>query len=361
MNNCDVFILISILIVVLLLIYNRNKRDKQIEAFTNLPGATDAQKKQFANTRLAIWRKDYGGIDIPGLSSGNAESSLILGKEGSGVYYQDKIEEWIKKIAILGLSDIWPLQWNGDDTRTPHEKRIKQIAMDVVATNPSSTGPQGPRGLQGPQGPRGLQGPPGADGADGADGPPGSGGSGATPRSDYVIKELIGNALHKNRGSGQANIADGRGDLKRNVEILAENAAKNQFNKLKTLEGAIIQLSTSGITCMKDGKTMTCPDSIQHTSGAAARADSGPEDEGSADPSYTRYSYAACFPGGSVIDTSEVFSDLSSAKSACNTMSKCEGVQSQMGGDPEFKLKSEVTGPKNNTQNSSTWNCYEKN
>jgi hypothetical protein len=347
MNNCDVFILISILIVVLLLIYNRNKRDKQIEAFI-----TDDQKTQLANNRFAIWRKDFGGIDIPGLSSGNAQNSLIQGKTSSGVYYQNAIEEWIKNIAIRGLSDIWPLQWTGDDTRTPHEKRIKQIATDVVADSPSSTGVQGPRGPRGDQGPPGADGPPGPSGG-------GSGGSGDT-RSDAEIKKVIEDALHKDRGGGQANIDDGRGELKRNVEILAENAARAQFDKLKTLEGAIIQLNTSSIKCMKDGSVIDCPDSIQPSGGSSS---SSPPLYGLGTPpvpTYTKKDKVKCLPEWSSgeIGSSFMGSDTS-AKTKCTNNPECVGFQKykSVWGPTKYQLKNRI----DKTTSSNLYTCWTKN
>ena len=111
------------------------------------------------------------------------------------------------------------------------------------------------------------------------------------------------------------------------------------------------KLNTSGIKCMKDGRTITCPDSIQPSGGSSGTG------SGSAATStgYTTHNNRACNPSGEIIQN-ESHTTYNSAKQACNTMSGCQGVQ-RFGG--VYQLKSTVTGHKSNENHAYT--CYKKN
>jgi hypothetical protein len=344
MNNCDVFILISILIVVLLLIYNRNKRDKQIEGFDMFGHPHKIGDKNATHLEdIARWAVYDGGIGHSWFKENTdfdslhdwlkhmARGAVIEGGMGvdgkGGKYYKSgtsgtrwSVHSKTKELAgqqvwsqldtphneihykiIKSINDTFKGD-NSDASTHAHftalKEHIKKLArQDTTAYTEGQNFQNYIKGLV----PQGSQ-----------------NNSSSTSHSDGEIKEL----------------------------------ADKQFDKkFSSLQGATIQLNTSGIKCMKDGRTITCPDSIQPSGGSSGTG------SGSAATStgYTTHNNRACNPSGEIIQN-ESHTTYNSAKQACNTMSGCQGVQ-RFGG--VYQLKSTVTGHKSNENHAYT--CYKKN
>jgi hypothetical protein len=287
MNNCDVFILISILIVVLLLIYNRNKR----EGYQIVEG-------EHCNVL---------GYGIPVAEEWGAPNT--------------NANACIKNIAMLHA--LWSsYAGRGGRLEDMYRKSVKHLAKEVMEED--------------------------------------GGGSGGTERTEREIQDLAASKdangiawlLHANRGMGSS-------PVKLAVEKLAENAAKAEFKKLKTLEGATIQLSTSGIKCMRGTSEISCPDSIVSTgsSGSHQPAPAASAAPAPAAPSYKINERHYCNGGTTV--PGQNFSTFAAAAAACDTLgNSCEGIQKykrNILASSEYTLKTDFTPAP-----SSNYTCWQK-
>jgi hypothetical protein len=297
MINCDVFILISILIVVLLLIYNRNKRDKQIEGFAE-PHPMNEIK---AESRRQIVGLLGAGINDKWTTNGvppSLSSNDWDGKNRAGTYYslidyknkKEDVQERIKELArseigdfrpynkikaesrrqIVGLlgagiNDKWtkdgtppyvvPNDWDGKNSAGTHyslidykqkkedvQERIKELARQAVSVS----------NLDGNAGPKISINSEVAKAAEtriiSTLSPTHPASLNQNPLKKHIV-ELIREHPPGTSGGGASSIRD-----------LAREEFDKKFSKL---QGATIKLNKNNIQCFKkNGYKTDCPDSI---------------------------------------------------------------------------------------------------
>lgn len=247
MINCDVFILISILIVVLLLIYNRNKRDKQIEGFfiNPLGGGGGWGDSVRDNIKVAGMPSNLGVQKVIFDIANEDGDNNINTKDME----YDKVREKLKSFVTKEISQI------ESSSNGPAATAIKNLAMYELGTIVEKT----PGELEDGDKDRGAV---------------------------KKIKDLAMSAIVQRTSSDTSNAG-------KQIKELAQQAVRNGANgvhdkikelaraefdkKFSELQGAAIQLNKSGIRCTKNGSPVSCPDSIVRT-GAAPAAAAEPEE-----------------------------------------------------------------------------------
>jgi hypothetical protein len=225
MNNCDVFILISILIVVLLLIYNRNKRDKQIEGFFFNPlgggggwadSVRDDIKVKGMPSNLGVQKVIFDIANEDGDNNINTKDMEY-----------DKVREKLQDLA-----------WNKIITARPYAKIQAESRKQIVGLLGASGDETWPRGF-----------PPGVE------------------NDQWSTVDNRNTDFENKKGDVQARIKELAQQAVRNgangVHDKIKELARAEFDKkFSELQGAAIQLNKSGIRCTKNGSSVSCPDSI---------------------------------------------------------------------------------------------------